>query len=95
MLRIEIEKRARADIRAIRDYIAKDNPQAATKAVQIIRAQVGTLSDQPGIGRPGRIEGTRELVVTGLPYIACYVVSDDAVTILRVLHGRQRWPETV
>jgi toxin ParE1/3/4 len=94
-LRVEIEKRARADIRAIRSYIAKDNPQAAMKTVRIIRAQIGTLSDQPDRGRTGRIEGTRELVVTGLPYIVCYVLSDDAVTILRVLHGRQNWPETV
>lgn len=94
-MRIKIERRARADIRAMRDHIAKDNPQAALMAAQAVRAQVATLSDHPGIGRPGRIEGTRELVITGFPYIACYVVEDDAVTILRVLHGRQTWPVEV
>jgi len=47
------------------------------------------------MGRPGRIEGTRELVVSGTPYIAAYRIVGDTVRVLRVLHGAQQWPETL
>jgi addiction module RelE/StbE family toxin len=51
------------------------------------------LRDFPESGRPGRVAGTRELVVTGTPYVAAYQVTDTAVRILRVLHGAQQWPD--
>jgi plasmid stabilization system protein ParE len=44
------------------------------------------------MGRPGRIEGTRELVISRTPYIAAYRIGGDTVRILRVLHGAQQWP---
>jgi toxin ParE1/3/4 len=47
----------------------------------------------PGIGRPGRIEGTRELVIHRTPYIAAYRISGNTVRVLRLLHGAQQWPE--
>jgi len=46
----------------------------------------------PMIGRPGRKMGTCELVLAPLPWVMVYVVSDDGVDIVRVLHGAQRWP---
>jgi toxin ParE1/3/4 len=49
----------------------------------------------PESGRIGRIAGTRELVIPRTPYIAAYVVLDDKVRILRVLHGAQIWPEEI
>ena len=58
-----------------------------------IREQVEGLMQFPEIGRPGRIEGTREMVIHRTPYIAAYRIADDTVRILRVLHGAQRWPE--
>ncbi|CAK7262210.1 type II toxin-antitoxin system RelE/ParE family toxin [Shinella sp. YE25] len=51
------------------------------------------LCDFPESGRTGRVAGTRELVVTGTPYLAAYLVSGETVRILRVLHGAQQWPE--
>jgi len=51
------------------------------------------LAEHPGLGRPGRVEDTRELVVTGLPYVVPNVHERDAVTVLRVLHGAMKWPE--
>jgi len=51
------------------------------------------LADHPGIGRPGRVDGTRELVIPGLPYVIAYLHRGDTVTVLRVLHGAMRWPE--
>ena len=50
------------------------------------------LVDFPESGRPGRIAGTRELVIPRTPYVAAYVVLADRIRILRVLHGAQIWP---
>jgi len=83
---------ARQDLRQVRDYIARDNPKAAARVAQRIRTAVERLSENPGIGRPGRVIDTRELVVTGTPYLAPYTVSDNEIVTLRVLHGAQQWP---
>jgi toxin ParE1/3/4 len=56
---------------------------------------VRRLLDFTESGRPGRITGTRELVVTGTPYIAVYALTGATVRILRVLHGAQAWPDTL
>ena len=53
---------------------------------------VGQLADHPRLGRPGRVRGTRELVVAGTPYVIAYRIEADAVVILRLLHGKQKWP---
>jgi len=50
------------------------------------------LSRSPAIGRPGRVLGTREFVIAGLPYIIAYRVRDKDLEILRVLHTSRRWP---
>lgn len=78
---------------AIAEYIAQDNPAAAHAVREAILRQVGRLAEHPRIGRPGRIEGTRELVISGTPYIVAYRVAGQNVTILRVLHGAQQWPK--
>ena len=52
-----------------------------------------TLRKMPRMGRPGRVIGTRELVVTGTPFLIAYEVNDVEVRVLRVLHGRMQWPE--
>lgn len=53
------------------------------------------LADQPGMGRPGRVVGTRELLIPGLPYILPYIEKDGAVIILRVIHTSMKWPERI
>ncbi|HJQ56445.1 MAG TPA: type II toxin-antitoxin system RelE/ParE family toxin [Vineibacter sp.] len=73
-------------------YIAARNPKAALAMGDKIEAAVARLADHPHMGRPGRLRGTRELVVTGTPYVVVYRVEPAAVVILRVLHGAQRWP---
>jgi toxin ParE1/3/4 len=90
-VRIEWHQLAQADLIELIKYIANDNPVAATRSHEEIRRQVGLLASYPEIGRPGRIRGTRELVVSGTPFIAVYRTG-ELVTILRVLHGAQRWP---
>lgn len=73
-------------------YIGERNPWAAIDMGDAIEAAVSHLADHPRIGRPGRIKGTRELVVSGTPYVIAYRVEASAVVILRLLHGTQRWP---
>lgn len=58
-----------------------------------IEAAVQQLAHYPQLGRPGRIERTRELVISHTPYTLAYVVTDKAVHVLRVLHGSQQWPD--
>ena len=73
-------------------YIAKDNPDAARSAVERVQATVGQLGQFPDMGRIGRVPGTREPIVGGTPWIIVYRVRADAVEIIRVLHGAQKWP---
>ena len=84
---------ARADRKAIFDYIEADSPRSAIAVDDRIEARANSLAQFPEMGRPGRIEGTRELVIQRTPYIAAYFIIDDSVRILRVLHGAQLWPE--
>jgi len=81
------------DLSAARDYIARDKPGAASEQVELVLYAVASLKEFPGTGRPGRRTGTRELVVPRTPYIVPYRVRGDAIEVLRVLHGRQRWPD--
>jgi toxin ParE1/3/4 len=73
-------------------YIAKDNPDAARKAVERVQAAVGRLTQHPNMGRIGRVPGTRELIVGGTPWVIVYRIRAHAVEIIRVLHGAQKWP---
>ncbi|MGD2020834.1 MAG: type II toxin-antitoxin system RelE/ParE family toxin [Thiohalocapsa sp.] len=57
------------------------------------RTSFERLADNPSLGRPGRVLDTRELMVTGTPYLVPYTVSDNEIVILRVLHGAQQWPQ--
>jgi toxin ParE1/3/4 len=77
----------------IYERIAADNPAAASRMLQRIRTAVERLSAAPAIGRPGRVAGTRELVISGTPYIVPYRIKDDAAQIITVLHSAQRWPD--
>lgn len=81
------------DLRSIHEFIAEDNPGAAARVHAAIRAAVGSLADHPNLGRAGRVEGTRELVIVGLPYIVAYRVADDQVRILAVIHTSRQWPK--
>ena len=84
---------ARADLLEIFDYILEDNPRAAGTVLDRIEEAVEQLAEHPGIGRPGRVEHTRELVIAGLPYIVPYVARHDRIYVLRVLHGSMKWPD--
>lgn len=82
-----------ADRDAQLDYIAQDNPSAAIEQGDKIASHVGKLADYPKLGRVGRKKGTRELVISGTPFIVVYrIQGEETVQILRLLHGAQQWP---
>ena len=85
---------AARDLDVIGEYIARQNPGAAQRITQRIRARTKSLAAHPYLGRPGRVTNTRELVVTSTPFIVAYRVVDDRIEILAVFHGARRWPDT-
>ena len=92
-MRVRWLRRALNDLDAAEAWIARDNPGAASEIVLIIVKTVGLLKAQPGLGRPGRLPGTRELVVPETMFIVPYRVREDVVEVLRVYHSARRWPE--
>lgn len=83
---------ATRDLEEISEYIRSDRPTAATQVAKALFDAANNLSDLPGRGRIGRTPGTRELVVSGLPYIVVYRISGEAIHILRIYHGARNWP---
>ncbi|MCI0542769.1 type II toxin-antitoxin system RelE/ParE family toxin [bacterium] len=84
---------ALTSLESLRAYISRDNRKAATEQVERIFSHISSLSAHPLSGRPGRIQGTRELAISGTKYIAAYTVNDNAVQILAIIHGARQWPE--
>jgi len=81
---------ARRRLREIRDYVARDKPEAAERLAIRIVAVVESLRNYPRLGRVGAEPGVRELVIGGTPYIALYRVEGRRVVISTVWHGKQR-----
>jgi toxin ParE1/3/4 len=83
-----------ADLAALRAYIEQDNPTAAQRiALRIIHNVENLLPNSPEMGRPGRVPGTRELVIPRTPFIVPYRLVGNTIQILRVFHGARRWPD--
>lgn len=94
-MKVDWTEPAVTDLRHVRAYIGRRNRQAASSIARRIRAVVTLLDVHPAAGRAGRVPGTRELVVTGTPYLVAYRVRRGTIEILRVLHGAQEWPDKV
>jgi toxin ParE1/3/4 len=94
-MRVVWTARALLDLASLRAYIGQDNPGAAERQVERVLAAAARLAEFPETGRPGRRAGTRELVVSRTPYLVPYRVRGQLVEVLRVLHGRQRWPDAL
>ncbi len=92
-MRIVWSPTALDDLKHVRSYIARRNPAAAADVAKAIPEAVQNLAGHPSMGRPGRLPGTRELVVTGTPFVVPYTVREQAVEIIAVLHGAQLWPD--
>jgi addiction module RelE/StbE family toxin len=92
-LRIVWSPQARRDLREIYLRILPENPAAARALHARIRESILRLADMPQLGRPGRVPGTRELVVPGTRYLVPYRVTEDTLQVLRVYHSARKWPE--
>ena len=93
-MRLRWTRLAEGDLEAIAGYIGQDSPAAAPRVVLELLDQVeSVLARNPAIGRPGRVLGTREFVIAGLPYILAYRVRGTDLEILRVLHASRRGPD--
>ena len=81
------------DLTAIRRVIARRRPLAADQVIRKIKASTRLLIDQPMMGRIGRIHGTREWVISGLPFVVPYMVRGEIVLILRIIHTGIDWDD--
>lgn len=84
---------ARQDIKKLFLYILESNPAAARRIRKRIYDSVKGLADNPALGRSGRVFGTRELIIPRTSYIVAYRVRNNAVEILRVIHGARDWEQ--
>ncbi len=94
-MQIKWTRGASRNLKEVEEYIAQDNPRAAEKTVLKILKSVELLADQPAMGRVGRTVDTRELVVSGTPYIVPYRVKEGHIQILRIFHGAMRWRDSL
>jgi toxin ParE1/3/4 len=85
--------KAKQDLRGIALRIGPANPRAAKALIQRIRRAAGLLTQTPQMGRPGRVQGSRELVISGTFYILPYRIHRGNVEIIAVLHSSQLWPD--
>jgi toxin ParE1/3/4 len=92
--RVAWTRRALRNLYHIREFIRKEHPAAAERVGRRIENAASGLARFPESGHAGKVPGTRELVIPGLPYFLIYQVNSDAVTILRVFHDKQKWPPT-
>lgn len=80
------------DLEHITDYLLENAPGRASELVREIYNSPSVLLTFPYRGRPGKKAGTRELVLSPLPYIVVYQIAGDVIHIVRILHGAQKWP---
>jgi len=91
-MNIRWSPQAAVDFAGIVEYIRTQNPSAAKRIARTIYDSVTSLKSFPQRGRPGKVEGTRELVLAPLPFIVVYRIKRKSLEVARVLHGSQRWP---
>ena len=84
---------APAHLRHAEAFIAEDDPRLAARTARRILEAVERLTNFPAGGRPGKLPGTREIVVPGTPYFLPSRVKGDLVEIPGCVHGARKWPE--
>ena len=85
-------REAATDLERIADYLIQHAPDRAAALVRSVYDAPAALLEFPHRGRPGKKEGTRELVLTPLPYLVVYAVRRNVIFVVRILHGAQQWP---
>ena len=90
-MRVRWSRAARDDAEAIWEFYAEHDVELARRVLRETLSAIGRLEDHPRVGRPGIVDGTRELVVLGLPHVVIYEIVEREVRILRVHDGRSNW----
>lgn len=93
-MKVRYTGQALLDLAEIHDYIAAENAEAASRVVTEIEREIQQLKAHPRLGRPGRVEETRELVISRFPYVVAYRDQADEIQILSVIHSVRAWPES-
>jgi toxin ParE1/3/4 len=83
------------DLKSVHEYLSERAPAHADAIVDRILSSIEVLERYPHMGRQGRLEGTRELVITGSPFIVFYRLRKNQVEVLGVLHAARKWPENL
>jgi addiction module RelE/StbE family toxin len=91
---LEWTPEAVSDLGKAEAFIAAEKPSAAMATVNRVFDAVEYLLSYPNLGRPGRTQGPRELMIPGLPFIVVYRIRTDRIELLRLLHHARRWPPT-
>ena len=92
MKKIRWSPDAADDLVRIIEYIRKDNDAAAQRIARAALQRIASLKQFPQLGRAGRVNGTRELPLSPLPFVVVYRLKEEWIEIARVLHGARRWP---
>ncbi len=92
-MRVRWTTPAREQFVGIYEYIAEEDRSAAAKIADQIWENTQLLGSHPLAGRAGRVEGTRELVIQGAPFIVAYRIEKNEVWILAVMHEARKWPD--
>jgi toxin ParE1/3/4 len=92
-VRIVWSPRAVDHLASLRSYIAREDPAAAASVAETLLRPVERLAQFPHAGGPGRVPGTRELVILRTRSIVPYRVRPSRIEIIAVFHQRQRWPQ--
>jgi toxin ParE1/3/4 len=92
-MRVRWTTPAREQLVGAYEYIAEENRAAASHTADQIWESTQLLARHPMAGREGRVDGTRELVIRGTPFVVAYRVQKNEVWVLAVMHGTRRWPD--
>jgi toxin ParE1/3/4 len=93
-MRIKWSPEAIVDLMDLREYIARDNPDAAQQiALRIVGVIEVVLADNPESGHSGRVPHTREFVIPDTPVVVPYRIRNETLEILGVFHHARRWPD--
>ena len=86
-------RRATRHLRAAYDYWTRErSPEAAEIMLRRIFSEVELLTNNPELGRAGRVSGTRELVLSPMPFVLAYRIHKSRIEVLALLHGSRKWP---
>jgi addiction module RelE/StbE family toxin len=92
-MKVAWTRSALADLDSAYDSISEERPDAALRTIERIDIAIEALRRHPEIGRTGRMNGTRELIITGTPFIAAYRLDAKRIEVLALIHGARRWPD--